>query len=191
MGDNCTTMTDRPDLLQQTLGPAVRDRQTVRPDGERISGLLHGMSVHRVRVQTDERGTLTEMLDSRWEWHPDPIVYAYFITERPGRAKGWALHKEHEDRYFPIRGEVQLATYDVRPDSPTRGQVCVLSLSERDPLIVNIPVFVWHATRTLGMTDAILANFPTQPYDHANPDKYRLPLDTPLIPHSFEGVSGW
>jgi dTDP-4-dehydrorhamnose 3,5-epimerase len=28
-------------------------------------------------------------------------------------------------------------------------------------------------------------------YDHANPDKYRLPLDTDLIPYKFENSRGW
>ena len=35
------------------------------------------------------------------------------------------------------------------------------------------------------------AGIPTRPYDHANPDKYRLPIDTPLIPYSFGDAKGW
>ncbi len=84
-----------------------------------------------------------------------------------------------------------MVTYDVRPDSPTRGKVCSLAMSERDPFTVNIPAHVWHATRTLGTVDSIIVNFPTEPFDHANPDKYRLPVDTPLIPYSFGGAPGW
>jgi dTDP-4-dehydrorhamnose 3,5-epimerase len=34
-------------------------------------------------------------------------------------------------------------------------------------------------------------NCPTMAYDHANPDKYRLPLDTDLIPHKFPGARGY
>jgi dTDP-4-dehydrorhamnose 3,5-epimerase len=34
-------------------------------------------------------------------------------------------------------------------------------------------------------------NFPTIPYDHADPDKYRLPIDTTLIPFSFGSAHGW
>ena len=34
-------------------------------------------------------------------------------------------------------------------------------------------------------------NFPTMAFDHKNPDKYRLPLDTPLIPYSFGDARGW
>jgi dTDP-4-dehydrorhamnose 3,5-epimerase len=36
-----------------------------------------------------------------------------------------------------------------------------------------------------------VVNFPTRPYDHASPDKYRLPLDTDEIPYEFEDPRGW
>ena len=36
-----------------------------------------------------------------------------------------------------------------------------------------------------------MVNYPTIQYDHSNPDKYRLPLDTDLIPFSFDGAKGW
>ena len=31
----------------------------------------------------------------------------------------------------------------------------------------------------------------TRPYDHAHPDKYRLPIDTDRIPHKFGRGAGW
>ena len=34
-------------------------------------------------------------------------------------------------------------------------------------------------------TTATVVNFPTRPYLHEKPDKYRLPIDTPLIPFKF------
>jgi dTDP-4-dehydrorhamnose 3,5-epimerase len=34
-------------------------------------------------------------------------------------------------------------------------------------------------------------NLPTAPYKHADPDKYRLPLDTDEIPYQFEKGLGW
>lgn len=179
------------ELLERTLEAAERDRQTVTTKGAPTAPLLDGMSIHRSPTHTDERGTLTEMLDPRWGWHPDPMVSAYYITERPGHAKGWALHKMHDDRYFLIRGEVELVLYDVRPESATRGRLCKLALSDRDHFIVSIPAFVWHASRNLGTGDAILVNFPTKAFDHENPDKYRLPLDSPLIPYSFGDTPGW
>ncbi len=179
------------DLLQHTLSQAVRDEQTVTPAGEHTGTRIHGMTTRELITHADERGSLVEMFDLRWEWHPDPLVSAYAITDRPGYAKGWNLHKLHEDRYMILQGEMELVLYDVRPDSPTRGQVCKVMLSEYCRRLVNVPANVWHADHNVGTKDVLLVNFPTTPYNHANPDKYRLPLDTPLIPYSFGDVSGW
>ncbi len=39
-------------------------------------------------------------------------------------AKGWNLHRQHDDRYCLLTGEMALVLYDPRPSSPTCGQVC-------------------------------------------------------------------
>jgi dTDP-4-dehydrorhamnose 3,5-epimerase len=70
--------------------------------------------------------------------------------------------------------------------------VSKLVLSEHRRQLVNVPAGVWHADRNIGSTDVLIVNFPTILYDHAAPDKVRLPLDTPEIPYSFEtGRTGW
>lgn len=180
------------DLLSRTLAAASKDEESVKAGGgSALVGLLEGMSFHATTTHHDERGSLTEMLDTRWEWNKDPIVYAYMVTIRPSVVKGWALHKLHEDRYFVVSGEMELIAFDPRPNSKTYGKVARIPLSGDRPRIVNIPPNVWHADRNIGSTDVRLMNFPTQAYDHANPDKYRLPLDTPLIPFDFGGAKGW
>ena len=88
-------------------------------------------------------------------------------------------------------GVMELVLFDPRPDSPTCGEVCRIVLSEQNRCLVNVPRNVWHADHNIGTTDAVVVNFPTIAYDHANPDKYRLPLDTDLIPHSFGDAKGW
>jgi dTDP-4-dehydrorhamnose 3,5-epimerase len=169
----------------------VADRQTVTPDGTPIDALVHGMSVREIVTHTDDRGTVFELFDLRWEWHPDPLVFSYVFTVRPGVIKGWGLHRRHEDRYALLFGELELVLFDAREDSPTHGLVSKIVLSEHRRRAVNIPSGVWHADRNIGARDAVIVNFPTIPYDHAAPDKERLPLDTPLIPYSFEGGRGW
>jgi len=49
-------------------------------------------------------------------------------------------------------------------------------------VLLVIPRGVWHAERNIGSSDVVVVNFPTIPYDHASPDKYRLPLDTKELP---------
>lgn len=105
--------------------------------------------------------------------------------------KGWGLHKKHEDRYFVLAGEMEIVFFDTRPGSPTVNQVSNFVLSEYNRGLLNIPAGIWHANRNLGEKDVICVNFPTQPYQHDDPDKYRLPLDTDQIPYKFENLSGW
>jgi dTDP-4-dehydrorhamnose 3,5-epimerase len=179
------------DLLETTLAAAERDRQTVTAAGSATGSLPAGVVRTRVPTHIDDRGWLVEMFDPRWDWVAEPLVYAYSFTVRPGHAKGWAIHKGHADRYFLLLGEAETVLYDVRPESATYGQVSVIRASEFERGIMTIPPLIWHATRNLGAKDAVFVNFPTAPYDHDNPEKYRLPLDTPLIPYSFGDTPGW
>jgi dTDP-4-dehydrorhamnose 3,5-epimerase len=183
--------TDGESLLGQSLKQAVADRQTVTPDGTSVASQIEGVRFHRSPTHIDERGTVVEMFDPRWNWHADPLVFAYSFTIRPGIVKGWNLHKLHEDRYFLLQGEMELVLYDVRPESSTYKQVSRIVLSEYDRKLVNVPKNVWHADHNIGTRDVVVVNFPTMPYDHANPDKLRLPIDSPLIPWSFPGARGW
>lgn len=144
--------------------------------------LPQGMAVRDLVTQTDERGTICELFDPRWGVQADPMVFAYACTLRPGLAKGWGMHLEHHDRYAFLTGELELALYDAREGSSTSGLISTLVLSERHRQLVTIPPGVWHAERNIGSVDVMFVNFPTTPYDHANPDKYKLPLDTQELP---------
>jgi dTDP-4-dehydrorhamnose 3,5-epimerase len=169
----------------------AKDTKTVTPDGESIQRLPSGVAFHDVVTHVDERGSVCELFDPRWAWHKDPLVFAYSFTIRPGMIKGWGLHKKHEDRYFILFGEMEVVLYDERPDSPTCGLVAKIVLSEYRRRLMNIPAGVWHANRNLGNKDVVVVNFPTIQYDHADPDKYRLPLDTDKIPYKHESLRGW
>jgi dTDP-4-dehydrorhamnose 3,5-epimerase len=184
-------MPKTPDLLDATLAAAKQDPQFVTPDGAPLRRLTHGVTIRDLPTHVDERGSLMELFDPRWKWHPEAMVFAYCFTLRPGFVKGWSLHKEHEDRYVLIQGELELVLYDPRPDSPTVGEVCRIQLTPYRRCIVNIPRNVWHADYNFGASDVLTINFPTMAYDHAKPDKYRLPIDTDLIPYRFpDGVRG-
>jgi dTDP-4-dehydrorhamnose 3,5-epimerase len=169
----------------------IRDIPSVNAAGEALMQLPKGVTFRRAPTHADARGSVCEMFDPRWGWHSEPLVFAYMFTLRPGKVKGWGLHKLHEDRYFVLLGEIEVIMYDVRPESPSCGQVSTVVLSEYDRRLMNIPAGIWHANRNIGNKDAVVVNFPTRPYDHANPDKYRLPLGTDQIPYKFENTAGW
>jgi dTDP-4-dehydrorhamnose 3,5-epimerase len=170
----------------------TRDPATVTPDGESMAELPDGVTFRDAVTHIDDRGSVTELFDERWDWHPDPLVFSYVFTIRPKHVKGWGMHLEHEDRYFVLFGEMSIVMYDAREGSPTRGLVSTVVLSEYRRRLMSIPTGVWHANHNIGDRDVVCINFPTRPYDHESPDKYRLPLDTEEIPYRWPGDAlGW
>src|SRR5687767_810231 len=109
---------------------SVRDKQTVNAKGESLQQLPVGVTFKEMPTHVDDRGHVVEMYDTRWDWHPDPLLFVYCFTVRPGVVKGWGMHKMHEDRYFILQGEMEVILYDDRPDSPTRGLVSKVYLTE-------------------------------------------------------------
>ncbi len=169
-----------------------RDPATVDATGNSIARAPFGVSFRDAVTHFDERGSVCELYDERWDWSPNPLVFSYIFTLRPKRVKGWGMHMQHEDRYIVLRGEMIVVMYDTRDDSPTKGLVSQVHLSEWHRRLMNIPIGIWHANWNPGDTEALINNFPTRPYDHENPDKYRLPIDAPEIPFKFPpDAHGW
>lgn len=134
----------------------------------------------------DERGVLLEIVDTRDPYWDQPIVYSYMVTCRPGKGKGWGWHSRHDDRYAVLSGEMILALYDDREGSPTHGVVQEFYLSREGRNRVTIPKGVWHAHVNPGLTELLFVNFPTEHFQHGDPDKRTLPLDTDRIPYRFK-----
>jgi dTDP-4-dehydrorhamnose 3,5-epimerase len=108
---------------------------------------------------------------------------------RPGRIKGWVYHTKQADRIYLITGFAKYVVWDSRPDSPTHGMVNEIYISERNRGLLRIPPFVVHAVQNIGSVDAVFVQMPTAPYNHANPDKYRVAPES--VPYSFDKGIGW
>ena len=163
----------------------TREPATVTPDGERLRRLPDGVVLRDLVTHVDDRGSLCELFDPRWEGVDEPLTSSYLWTVRPGVVKGWAAHKVKADRYALLFGEAEIVLWDGRDHSPTAGLVAQLFVSDLRRQMVRIPPGVWHAIRGHGTRDAIFLNFPTELYEHAAPDKYGMPIDNDVIPFRF------
>lgn len=166
------------------------DVASVTPDGTPLAPFIDGVVLRYQRPIEDRRGEVLEVYRPSWGVDDEPLVYVYQVRVRPGAVKGWVVHTIQTDRLFLITGVLRWALYDDRPGSPTRGLVNDLVISDRAPALLILPPGVWHAVQNIGTADAIFLNMPTQPYNHAAPDKVRLPLRTPRIPFEFDDGSG-
>ena len=168
-----------------------KDPASITADGVPLSRLIDGVVVRYQRPIEDRRGEVLEVYRPSWGVHDAPLVYVYQVRVRPGAIKGWVKHQHQEDRLSFMTGVVRWVLYDDRPDSPTHRMLSDLVFSERNAALLVIPRGVYHAVRNIGTTDAIFLNLPTQPYDHDDPDKLRLPLKNTVIPFEFDDGPGW
>ena len=146
--------------------------------------MIQGVKVKQLRVIPDQRGRLMEVLRS------DDDVFsqfgqAYITTVYPGVVKAWHYHKVQEDNLAVLQGMVQIALYDPREGSPTRGQVDVFYAGILNPVLVHVPPLVYHGFKNIGADEAIVLNLPTEVYDYAAPDEYRVDPHSTDIPHDW------
>jgi dTDP-4-dehydrorhamnose 3,5-epimerase len=162
----------------------------VRPtDPESIR--LHDVRALPRSLHFDPRGFLVETLrrdDSAVRGGEFAMSYASVTAPGEFRDRDrWHVHRIQSDRFVVVLGEMILALYDSRPDSPTRGQMEVVRMEgapydrpsrttkgEARTYLVPIPPGVYHCIGNLSTRPFVLINFPTELYDAQ--DEGRVPF---------------
>jgi dTDP-4-dehydrorhamnose 3,5-epimerase len=146
--------------------------------------MIDGVKVKRLRVNSDERGNLMEILRN-----DDPefsgFGQAYITTCYPGVVKGWHCHQFQNDFFCGLQGMTKVVLYDGRPDSPTHGEVNEFFIGPHNPICVVIPMMVMHGFKGIDVGPSMVLNIPNMPYNRQEPDELRLPFDTPEIPYDW------
>lgn len=149
------------------------------------SELIQGCQTRKLNPIHDDRGWLMEMLRSDWPEF-EKFAQSYLTVCYPGVAKAWHYHKVQTDHFVTVAGMSKIVLFDDREGSPTRGKINEFISGERSPLLVKIPPYVWHGFAAVGTERTIIVNFPTQLYNHKEPDEFRRPPDDPGVPYSWE-----
>jgi len=145
---------------------------------------IEGVRVKPLRVIPDERGRVMEILrrdDDLFE----KFGQVYMTTVYQGVVKAWHYHRKQTDNLAVVRGMVKLVLYDGREGSPSRGQVEEFFIGEHNPCLVQIPPMVCHGFKGISPEESIVINCPTEPYNHAEPDEFRLEAHTDRIPYDW------
>lgn len=141
--------------------------------------------MRELRKNADDRGFLMEVLRSDWSDVFRQFGQAYVSLNYPGVIRAWHFHQKQWDVFICVAGMIKVALYDRRDGSQTRGQIDEFAMGEHHPLALVIPPGVLHGYQTVGVEPALLLNFPTELYDPARTDEFRLPYDTEEIPYTW------
>jgi len=151
--------------------------------------MIEGVKQKRLRVIPDERGRLLEILRSDDELF-SKFGQVYITTAYPGVVKGWHYHKKQIDNFAVVKGMIKLVLYDPREDSPTNGEINEFFLGEHNPMLIQIPNWVYHGFKCISEEEAICLNCPTELYNYENPDEYRVNPHQGGIPYLWERKDG-
>ena len=166
---------------------------------------LHDVRTLPRMIHFDARGFLVETLRrDDASVRGDEFAMSYTSVTVPGEFRDrdrWHVHKVQTDRFVVVLGEMILALYDARPNSPTRGRIDVIQMKgapyalpstgtkgEVETSLVPIPPGVYHCIGNLSAQPFVLVNFPTELY---NPqDEGRVPFrEVPV--ESLGGPFDW
>ena len=147
--------------------------------------MIEGVKIKKLTPHADERGCLTEILRSDDEMF-ERFGQVYVTLNYPGVIRAWHYHKKQDDFWAIAKGMIKAVLFDLREDSPTKGEVQEIFMGEQNPVLLKIPVGVAHGYKTIGIEPSLLVNLPTDTYNPAEPDEYRMPYDTKEIPYDWE-----
>ena len=152
--------------------------------------MIDGVKVKKLKVLKDERGRLMEILRN-----DDDIFLrfgqVYMTTAYPDVVKAWHYHRRQTDSFTCIHGKMLLVLYDPRDGSATKGGIERFEISLDDPMVVQIPCGVYHGFKAIGEEEAVVINVVTRPYDHKDPDEYRVDAFDNDIPFDWGYARVW
>jgi dTDP-4-dehydrorhamnose 3,5-epimerase len=151
--------------------------------------MIEGVSIKKLKVIPDERGRLMEIFRRDDELFSG-FGQVYMTTAYPGVVKGWHYHKKQDDNMAVVKGTMKIVLYDGREDSPTYREVNEFFAGEHNPILVHIPRYVYHGFKCVSPDEAIVINTPTEVYDYAQPDEFRVHPHDNDIPYDWGRKDG-
>ncbi len=162
---------------------------------------IQGVRTTSLSRFTDDRGFFLEVFRSRAGHDAGRALAEFFqgvqlaqmnysIVDADGHIKGLHYHLKQEDIwFFPPPSKAKVVLYDIRKDSPTRGQTQVVVAGGGRDVLVRIPAGVAHGYRPLSNPCALFY-IVTEIFDPASPDEYRIAWDHPAVKELWDIPNG-
>jgi dTDP-4-dehydrorhamnose 3,5-epimerase len=165
----------------------AKDQPHITPGGSLVAQRIDGVVVREGANIVTRNGNTFEVFSSPWELPVEAVRHVIHVSLKPAAISAWHMHERQTDQIVVVDGMVKLVLHDPREGSPTRDQTDVFHLSPMRPSLVSIPPGVWHgAQNMLPAAFSSFVNMFDRPYDHDDPDEWRLPVRNDRIPYDFD-----
>lgn len=148
--------------------------------------MIEGVKVKKLVKHCDDRGFFAELIRDDEPELLSRFGQASWSMSYPGVIKAFHYHEKQDDLWFFPSGNAQVVLYDMREDSPTKGETDVYYMGEENPIMLLIPKGVAHGYRVLGEKPATIIYFTTESYNPQSPDEKRINWNEPEIGFNWE-----
>lgn len=135
--------------------------------------MIQGVVLKSLLKRYDDRGFLYEIM------RRDESMYlgfgqAYISAVNEGVVKAWHLHRVQIDNLCCVKGLIKVVLWDGRKDSLTFEQINEFFIGEENLQLLQIPNGVLHGWQGKASGTSLVLNIPTEVYNYAEPDEYRI-----------------
>jgi len=149
--------------------------------------LIDGVRIQPVAQWPDDRGWFLEisrLASGLAADFPQGSTQISAAVSYPGTVKAFHYHRHQRDLWTAVKGMLQVALVDLRPESPTWGRRNTIYIGALRPWQLLIPPGVGHGYKVIGHEEAILVYLTDR---HYNPqDEGRIPWNHPQISYDWE-----
>ena len=160
-----------------------RDPQTVVAGGGRVAPpKIAGVEIHELGNVMTRSGFMMEFFRTDWPFIKIAVRQINWVQLNAGAVTDWHAHGGQIDHLVGVGGNIKLALWDDRDNSPTKGTTEIVRIGAIRPVMVIVPPGVWHGLRNESGAPAGYINMIDQLYAHAEPDNWRLAPGSTEIP---------
>jgi len=144
--------------------------------------IIKGVKIIEKKIISDSRGKILHMLRND-DKNFQKFGEIYFSYVKPKKIKAWHIHTKMNLNYVAAYGKIKIVLFDDRKNSPTKGTIQEIFLSNSNHILVSIPPLIWNGFCSINDDIAILANCSDIPHDKS--EIKRLPYNDPMFPYKW------
>jgi dTDP-4-dehydrorhamnose 3,5-epimerase len=145
--------------------------------------MIKGVKIIKKKQIFDERGKIMHMLSIK-DKEFKKFGEIYFSCTYPRTVKAWHLHKKMTVNYSIILGKIKLVLFDDRVNSPTKGKIQEIFMSNESHSLVCVPPLIWNGFKSMENKTSIVANCSDIP--HNEKEIVRRKYDDKYIPYNWK-----
>tara|TARA_Y100000310_G_scaffold167546_2_gene167398 strand:- start:36157 stop:37890 length:1734 start_codon:yes stop_codon:yes gene_type:complete len=129
------------------------------------------IEIKKLNVFANEQGYLFETIRADDNIYEGKFGQVLISVLYPGVIKGWHLHNQQLEYTTCVNGNIKYVA--LKENNDGTKDVQVLTIGDKNPIIVKIPPGIWHGYMPLANKEATVLHLMDKPYDSTNDDTER------------------